>query len=75
MSGFDSLLERLREAYAAASEMQVAARAAPGDQYVIANLGSVQRFAKQLESEWEAACSDRSLAVCSPTFQTPIHDR
>jgi len=64
MSGFDSLLSRLREVYASVAEIETAARAAPSDPYVMANLDSVKHFASQLEAQWEEACRDKQLEVC-----------
>ena len=64
MSGFDSLLNRLREVYASVAEIEAAARSAPGDPYLIANLDSVKHFASQLEAQWEEQCFERQVEVC-----------
>lgn len=64
MSGFDALLNRLREAQANVAEMQMAARATPNDTYVLANLQSVQRFVRNIESEWEQSCLVNQIEVC-----------
>lgn len=56
MSALDSLLDHLRNAYAAISETEEVARRIPGDRYVLANLDALKRDANDLEAQWEEEC-------------------
>lgn len=64
MSGFDSVLESLRDVYAAIGEAEVAARNAPGDRYVLANIASLKEHAAELEEIWQEACHQAQKEVC-----------
>jgi hypothetical protein len=64
MSDIDSVLERLRRAYAAIAEVEAVAVKSPGDQYVLANLGALKRDAEDLEQQWEEECRHAQKEVC-----------
>jgi hypothetical protein len=64
MSALDSLLERVRSAYAAVSETEAVATRFPGDRFVLANLESLKRNAARLEAEWEEASRNQQIEIC-----------
>lgn len=64
MSGLDSLLDRLRQAYASIAEIEQAALRAPGDQYVLANLASLKADVGDLEDQWRTLAALQQTEVC-----------
>lgn len=64
MSGLDSLLNRLRRAYAAVGELEATAARFPSDRFVMANLNSLKRDASDLEALWQAECERAKVEVC-----------
>lgn len=64
MSDIDSVLERLRRAFAAVSEVEAVAARSPGDRFVLANLHALKRDAEDLEKQWEDLCKDKQIEVC-----------
>jgi hypothetical protein len=52
MLAFDSLLDHLRRAYGAISEVEEVARHFPEDKFVLANLGALKRDAQDLERDY-----------------------
>ncbi|MBN9526412.1 MAG: hypothetical protein J0H82_09425 [Alphaproteobacteria bacterium] len=73
MSDLDSLLDRLRESYAAINEVERVAANAPGDKFVLANLTALKREASRLESIWEEECRSDQVEVCRYRL-IPAHD-
>jgi hypothetical protein len=64
MSDIDSVLNRLRRAYAAIDDVERAAKGHPGDRFVIANLQSLQSHASLLEQQWEDECRFTQREIC-----------
>lgn len=64
MSGFDSLLEDIRAAYAEISEIEEVARAVPGDRLVALNLSSLKRHVQALERSWEDEARYAQKEIC-----------
>jgi hypothetical protein len=64
MSGLDSLLDRLRHAYASIAEVEQVAARVPGDEFVLANLASLKSDAEDLESQWRTLTAIEQKEVC-----------
>lgn len=64
MSGLDSLLDRLRRAYASIAEIEQAALRVPGDQFLLANLASLKSDAEDLEAQWRQMAIREQKEVC-----------
>jgi hypothetical protein len=64
MSGLNSLLERLRKAYASVAEIEQVARRLPNDEYVLANLTSLKCDIDDLEGQWREFARSEQKEVC-----------
>jgi hypothetical protein len=64
MSGINSLLDRLRSAYAAIAEVEEVAARIPKDQFVFANLVSLKRDAEDLEGQLSELALRDQKEVC-----------
>ncbi len=64
MSDINSVLERLRRAYAAIAEVQMVAARSPGDRFVLANLQALKSDSEDLEQQWEEECKYAQKEVC-----------